>query len=411
MQNAKCRIPVVLRLFIFHFSFFVLHCHAGQASGFRGDGLGRYPDAAPPLEWDGETKKNILWCAKVGANPFSSPAVAGGKVFVISKPAQLLCVDAETGKLLWQKSNTFADLPKPVEEQPARGAAGNVAGTPACDGQSVYAVFGCGIVACYDMQGQRRWIEHFAQLPVSEYGRSSSPVLASGKLLVCFDHLMALDPNTGKVLWQNEKVLETHGTPLAAKTGGTEVVLTTSGHVVRLADGELLGETTEMKYTSPIVHDAVVYLISGRSAAFEMLSLPDNKLQLKKLWENDLEGLFYGSAVYDRGLLFAANNEGQFHILDAKDGKVLAAKDLEMPTQGGPPGMPHANVYPSLTLAGKYLYVSNDAGDTLVLEPGREYKVLKHNDLGEGSGGTPVFAGKRMYARGGVNLYCVEERH
>ena len=379
-------------------------------SGFRGDGLGRYPDATPPVEWDGETKKNILWSVKVGANPFSSPAVAAGKVFVVTKPSQLICVDAETGKLLWEKSNTFADLPKPAEEQPARGAAGNVAATPASDGQFVYALFGCGLVACYDMHGQRRWIESFAQPPLSEYGRSGSPVLASGKLLVCFGHLIALDPATGKVLWQNEKVPETHGTPLVAKVGSLDVVLTTSGHVVRLADGALLGETIEMKYTSPIVHGSVVYLISNKSAAFEMAAQPENKLQLKKLWENDFEGLFYGSAVCNDGLIFAANNEGQFHILDAKDGKALAIKELEIPTRGSPPGRPQANVYPSLALAGKYLYLSNDAGDTLVLEPGREYKELKHNDLGEGSGGTPVFVGKRMYVRGGANLYCIESR-
>jgi len=382
----------------------------GKASGFRGDGLGRYPEATPPVEWDGETKKNVLWRAKVGANPFSSPTVAGGKVFVISKPAQLLCLDAETGKLLWEKPNTFADLPKAAEEQPARGAAGNVAATPVCDGQFVCAVFGCGLAACYDMQGQRRWIEHFAKPPLSEYGRSASPVLASGKLLVCFDHLIALDPNDGKVLWQNEKVPEMHGTPLVAKPGGAEVVLAPSGHVVRLDDGSPLGETFEMKYTSPIVNGSVVYLISSKYAAFEVLAQPENKLQLKKLWEDDLEGIFYGSAVYDNGLLFAASNEGQFSIIDAKDGKVLATKELEIPTRGSPPGMPQADVYPSVTLAGKCLFVSNTAGDTLVLEAGREYKVLKHNDLGEGSGGTPVFVGKRMYVRGGLNLYCIESR-
>lgn len=401
--------------------------HAGQAPeavyNWRGDGLGRYPDATPPLEWDGETKKNILWRVKVGSNPFSSPAIAGGKVFVISKPAQLVCVDAETGRLLWEQPSTFAELPKPAEEQPARGAAGNVASTPASDGQFVYVVFGCGIVACYDMQGQRRWIEHFALPPPSEYGRSASPVLAGGRLLVCIGHLMALDPKTGKVLWRSEKVPETHGTPLAAKIGGADLVLAPSGYVARLADGAVLAETMEIKYTSPIVNGSVAYLISNNCAAFDLSGMgfqPMNtgkmpvpqagKPQLKQLWKMDFEGLFYGSAVYDNGLIFAASNEGKFHIIDAKDGSIVATKDLEIPTRGSPPGMPHANVYPSLTLAGKWLYVSNDAGDTLVLEPGREYKVLKHNDLGEGSGGTPVFVGKRVYARGGANLYCIGEK-
>ncbi|MGD0093355.1 MAG: hypothetical protein ABSE73_25860, partial [Planctomycetota bacterium] len=48
---------------------------SGKAAGWRGDGSGRYPDAMPPIEWDGEKKKNILWCTKTGPNKFSSPTV------------------------------------------------------------------------------------------------------------------------------------------------------------------------------------------------------------------------------------------------------------------------------------------------------------------------------------------------
>ncbi|MCY3020822.1 MAG: PQQ-binding-like beta-propeller repeat protein [Planctomycetota bacterium] len=378
--------------------------------GFRGDGSGRYPDATPPIEWDGETKKNILWSVKVGPNPFSSPAVAGGKVFVISKPAQLVCVDAEAGKVLWEKSNTFADLPTPTQEKPARGSAGNVASTPVTDGHYVYVVFGCGIVACYDLQGQRRWIQFFDQPPLSEYGRSASPVLAAGKLLVCLNHLLALDPNTGNVLWHSRKVPEVHGTPLVTKAGGVDVVLSPAGYVARLSDGALLAEMLDMKYTSPIVSGPVVYLASNASAAFELPAQAADKLALKQLWKAEFEGLFYSSAVYDNGLIYVASNEGKFHILDPKSGKSLMTRDLEMPTQGSPPGSPHANVYPSIALAGKYLFLSNDAGDTLVLEPGTEGKVLKHNELPDGSGGTPVFVGKRMYIRGGQNLYCIGEK-
>ena len=49
---------------------------AGEASkgyGWRMDGSGLYPKATPPLEWDAETKKNILWSVKVGPGKFSSP--------------------------------------------------------------------------------------------------------------------------------------------------------------------------------------------------------------------------------------------------------------------------------------------------------------------------------------------------
>jgi len=391
-----------------------LAARAGDApaawSGFRGDGLGRYPDATPPLEWDGETKKNILWCVPVGANPFSSPTLAGGRVFLISEPAQLVCVDAETGKVLWEKSNGFADLPAATEEKPARGSAGNVASTPASDGQFVYAVFGCGIVACYDREGQRRWIQYFDLPQATEFGRSASPALAEGKVLISTNHLAALDAATGKVLWHNEKVPEAHGTPYVTKIGGVSVVLAPSGHVVRLADGALLGSLPALKYLSYFVQDSVVYLSGEVSGAFELPAQAGESLQFKPRWKSDFEGLFYGSGVCHDGLLYTVCNKGRFRILDAKSGELLATKVLEIPSAGSRAGMPRANIYPSITLAGKHLFVSNDRGDTLVLEPGREYKEVRQNQLDEGSGGTPVFAGKRIYVRGGANLYCLGEK-
>jgi outer membrane protein assembly factor BamB len=64
--------------------------------------------------------------------------------------------------------------------------------------------------------------------------------------------------------------------------------------------------------------------------------------------------------------------------------------------------------YPSITLAGKYLFVSSDNGHTLVLEPGREYKEIAHNVL-EPFRSTPVFEGKRMYVRTLQHLWCIGE--
>jgi len=52
------------------------------------------------------------------------------------------------------KSNAFADLPEESERNTVPGGemgAGNAAATPVCDGQFVYACFGNGIVACYDL--------------------------------------------------------------------------------------------------------------------------------------------------------------------------------------------------------------------------------------------------------------------
>src|SRR5436190_644099 len=64
---------------------------SGSSFGWRGDGSGRFPEATPPIEWNGDSGKNILWSTKVGPSKFSSLAVASDNIFVVAEPARLVC--------------------------------------------------------------------------------------------------------------------------------------------------------------------------------------------------------------------------------------------------------------------------------------------------------------------------------
>ncbi len=381
--------------------------------GWRGDGSGRFPDATPPIEWDGETGKNILWKTKVGLSKFSSPVFVNGKILVVAEPAQLVCVDAESGKVLWSRTNGFAELPVKAEPKPARGEQGNTTPTPVSDGQFAYAAFGSGIVASYDLEGRRRWIQYLDAPPGLEYGRSCSPVIVGDKLLVSVHHLFALDTKTGRIIWKNETVLERYGTPLARRFAGVDILLSPSGQIVRVSDGRELSGVLDndrsqaaLQFASPVSHESVAYFI-GTIASAISLSPAGGDLAIQNLWKTDLEGSYYASPVYDRGFLYTASNEGNFLVINAADGATVATRELEIGSAGGRPDLPNANIYPSLALAGKYLFLSNDNGDTLVLEPGKEYMEIKRNNLGEGFSGAPVFAGTRMYIRAKERLYCV----
>ena len=135
------------------------------------------------------------------------------------------------------------------------------------------------------------------------------------------------------------------------------------------------------------------------------------KWAAKQLWDQELEGTFYASAVCDKGLIYAVANEYKFTILDARDGKILAARDFDFSISTGRlANAEAANMYPSITLAGNHLFVFNDQGDALVLEPGKQYRELKRNQLGAGHGSVPVFDGKRIYLRSGQNLFCIGEK-
>jgi hypothetical protein len=72
----------------------------------------------------------------------------------------------------------------------------------------------------------------------------------------------------------------------------------------------------------------------------------------------------------------------------------------------------------SPTLAGKYIYLMDNQGTTVVIEPGKQYKEVASNLLEESKDGksqaqnvtTPVFEGTRMYYRTPGFLYCIGEK-
>ena len=267
----------------------------GRSFGWRGNGSGCFSEAMPPIEWDGETGTNILWKTKVGVSKFSSLTYVGGKIFVVAEPARLICVDAENGAILWERQNGFEELPAKAVEKPVRGTQGNTTPTPVSDGRFVYAAFGLGIVAAYDMQGKRQWIRYLDAPPGLDYGRSSSPAVISGTLLVSVHHLFALDAKTGLVRWENEKVGERYGTPLATRLGGLEVVLAPSGHVVRVSDGAILSTGTEMQFASPAAHDSAAYFIGTLSSAV-VVSKAGEGVAVKSIWNTEVEeGEYWGA--------------------------------------------------------------------------------------------------------------------
>lgn len=384
----------------------------GGAVGWRGDGTGRFPQADPPITWDGEKGTHIFWRAEVGKGQ-SSPVPAGGRVFVASEKDLLVCVERRTGKVLWKIDNGFGSLPEETKGRRKRPPTGEGCGysapTPVTDGVSVYACYGTGVVAGFDFQGKRKWVRYFDVPQVTEYGRSASPVLAGGKLLVSLGGLIALEPSTGKTLWETRKAKPAYGTPAVTRVGDVEVLVTPNGDIVRVSDGRVLAsKLARATYSSPLVHAGVVYFVDVCTVALKLPKQPDGSIRLTRLWENeDLEGEFFASPVWHGGLLYCVSNEGTLYALEAGTGRIVLEKKLQIPSAGPPPGMPTANIYASLTLVGERLLLTNDIGQSLVLAPGRQYKQVARNSLPRGSGASPAADGNVLLLRGGKWLYAI----
>jgi hypothetical protein len=421
--------------------------------GWRTDGTGCYTSVEPPTEW--AESKNVLWKTKLPGRSQSSPILVGDKLFVVCDPAEVLCVNAADGKVEWRRSNGLeelydADKVKEITAEYARlkaerhrlehehnkakddkekqkelrqqleavnreyrdlqkrspqptsyadGETTNSAGTPVCDGKYVYAGFGNGIVCAYTVAGERRWLK-FLETPTITFGHASSPALADGKVIVHFNDLFGLDAATGEEGWR-VALAARHASPIATEVEKTPVVISPAGAVVRVADGKVLLKDGALSTSecSPVLHDGIIYGFPGGARAVRLEASGEDAVKLKKVWEarKTAGGRRTPSPVLHDGLFYGVNTDGILEVIDAANGEQVYQKRLDI-----------GSVYSSATVAGDYLYFSGTNGTTLVVAPGREYRVVARNKL-EGFGSSPVFSGRRMFVHTKQHLYCIGE--
>jgi outer membrane protein assembly factor BamB len=360
--------------------------------GWRGDGSGRYPDATPPLEWS--PKKNVRWKTAVGGS-YASPILTAQHVILASEPNLLLCLERSTGKIVWQLETKPSDLPDPgpAESYKAKDT-GLTAATPVTDGTTVYAVFANGIVRAVGMDGKPKWIAHIDAPQNTSYGRSASPILVGGKLIVHLTHLVAFDAATGKRLWTNEEARCTYGTPAPYR----DTIVTSGGDVVRLEDGKGLNTGVGPAFhTTPVVRDGLVHFGDKETRAVKL----DAAFKDAEVWSGTMPDDVFGSPLLHDGLLFTVTGRGQLYCFDSKGAAVIEGRWIFGEGARGD------TVYSSIALAGKHLFIESNVGELVVLEATREAKQVAVNKLKEGSGSTPVFSGSELYLRDGDSLYCI----
>lgn len=113
-------------------------------------------------EWLGESVKNVKWVAKLGSESYTSPVVAGGKIFCGTNneggyldryPADvdlgcLLAFRQSDGEFLWQHSAEKLKAGRTLD-WPSQG----ICSTPMVEGDRLWVVSNRGEVVCLDTEG------------------------------------------------------------------------------------------------------------------------------------------------------------------------------------------------------------------------------------------------------------------
>jgi outer membrane protein assembly factor BamB len=211
-----------------------------------------------PSEW---SKESPLWSTPMPGPSAATAIIWGDRVFVStadpdSGTMHALCLDRNTGKVLWDNK---------VTEGLQRDEKSNFASpSPVADADRVFYFYGNGPLVAFDHNGKELWRHDI----VKEYGQfafqwtfSASPMLYDGRLYFedlqrnvpvngrgrsdgpIDSFLLALDPATGKTLWRkvrpSDAVGESHEaytTPVPFEYQGRKEILVAGGDCLTAHD-------------------------------------------------------------------------------------------------------------------------------------------------------------------------------
>ena len=279
-------------------------------------------------------------------------------------------------------------------------------------------MFANGDLAAFDYSGKLAWSQSLG-IPDNAYGHAASLALYKDLLLVPMDQgtmtanrskLVALNMATGKVVWQKIRpVGSSWTTPIVIQHAGRDQIITTANPWVIAYDPKDGAELWRAKCLqgdvapSPVYADGVVYATANDSAPLCAIKV-DGKGDVTAthiLWKGEDNVPDTCSPVATEKFVFLLTSAGMVTGYDAKKGDKLWEEDLG-----------NLKFKSSLSLVGSRLYLIDEDGKGVILEPGPDKcKKVGEMNLGEACVTCPAFQDGRIYLRGEKNLFCIGKPH
>ncbi|MFN3684924.1 MAG: PQQ-binding-like beta-propeller repeat protein [Fimbriimonadaceae bacterium] len=379
----------------------------GEWSRFRGpNGDGISPETGIRKNWNA-VPPSLLWKAPLSDNGYAGPAAAKGTVFIVDHSGSndiVRAFDLKTGRELWRHSYPDASSDN----------YGFSRATPLIAGGKVYVYSRLGKFLCLDAKsGKPLWTRDLAseyQAPRPEWDMSASPILHQGRVLVCVGGrnatLVALDPNTGKTIWQGGGSDQAgYATPVVATINGrTQVLVFTAKALVGVdpANGALLWRQPwdtpyDVNAATPVVFGNSVFITSGYNRGCALVDITPQGPRIR--WENKAVKAHFSSPILRGGVIYANSDPGELVCLEAATGKVLwKARGFE---KGG-----------LCAVDGVILAMDGAGGDVVMvaMDPSAYRELGRFRPLGGQSWTAPIVSNGCLIVRNRQALACYSLR-
>ncbi|MBI4478329.1 MAG: PQQ-binding-like beta-propeller repeat protein [Acidobacteria bacterium] len=424
-----------------------------------------------PIEWDLKSKKNVKWVAELGSQSYGNPVVADGFVFVgtnnerLRDPKQpgdrgvLMAFRESDGEFMWQQTQTKLESGR-ANDWPYQG----VASSPLVLGDRLYYVTNRAVVMCVDTKGFRDnendgpvtdekltgqfdadviWtFDMMEELGVYPHNLANSSPVAHGDLIFLSTSngqdeshvhipsprapaIIALNRQTGKLVWEDNSVEDRilHGqwsTPSVGTIGGVVQVVSAQGdgwvRGYEALTGKKLWEfdtnpkestwprTRNELISTPVIYQDRVYIANGQDPEHgegvgHMYCIDatrrGNITETGRVWHFDKIRRSISTAAILDGLVYIPDFSGFFHCLDAKTGQLYWTHDM------------FAAVWGSPLIADGRIYLGDEDGDVVVMQTGKEKKVLAEMNMDNAVTATAVPAHGVLFLNNRNRLFAL----
>lgn len=371
-----------------------------------------------PVTWS--STENVAWKTEIPGLGHSSPIVWGDRIFLTTAATDgtsrsVLCFRRSDGKLLWERA-----VPEAPSEKlyPKNSYASSSATT---DGKLVYAYFGNADVVAVDFDGRVVW--HTSLGTVTLYhGPGGSPFLYKDTLILYQEQrlmgrdtvtdpgfMVALNTKTGKERWRQTRTPRPGwGTPIVIRAGSREELIVSSSRRIESFDpatgAEFWFSTGNMAEVipMPVVGHGLVYAVSGRAGpTFAIRPGGSGDVTATHVvWSTPKGSSFVPSPLLLGDYLYTINDMAAIVTCHAaKTGEVVGQFRLGEARREGFSASPVA-------VDGK-VFFTNDDGETFVLNPAPDFKLLHVNRLNEQTLASPALVDGRWYIRTAGHLLAV----